>query len=63
MRWQWHTGWLGPQVRNDSLKRLGLDWPTLHGRFPRLIYSHLTAWGREGPDANLAGCAAQRSAA
>jgi crotonobetainyl-CoA:carnitine CoA-transferase CaiB-like acyl-CoA transferase len=30
-------------------QRLGLDYETLRQRYPRLIYAHLTAWGREGP--------------
>ncbi len=35
--------------------QLGLDPPTLRGRFPRLVIGSVTAFGRRGPDAGLAG--------
>ena len=38
-------------VRLPSLGRLGLDYDTLHDRFPRLIYAHFSGFGPEGPDA------------
>ena len=38
-------------VRGGGLRRLGLDYETLHPRFPRLVYAHVTGFGREGPDA------------
>jgi crotonobetainyl-CoA:carnitine CoA-transferase CaiB-like acyl-CoA transferase len=34
---------------------LGLDFPTLSKRYPRLITGTVTGFGREGPDAGLAG--------
>lgn len=41
--------------RDDSLKRAGLDWETLHARFPRLIFASITGYGRTGPNANRSG--------
>ncbi len=41
--------------RHEALERLGLDWPTLERRAPRLIYAHLTGYGQEGPDRGRAG--------
>lgn len=35
--------------RLGVMKRLGLDFPQLHARFPRLIYAELTAFGHKGP--------------
>jgi len=37
-------------VRSKALKGLGLDFEALHGRHPRLIFAHLTAWGLGGPE-------------
>src|SRR5499426_359659 len=34
---------------------LGLDWPTLAPRFPRLVVGSVSAFGRRGPAARLAG--------
>jgi crotonobetainyl-CoA:carnitine CoA-transferase CaiB-like acyl-CoA transferase len=42
-------------VRRSGLQRLGLDWEQVQERYPRLIYCHLTGWGREGPFADKAG--------
>ena len=42
-------------VRVKGLQRLGLDYETIRHRFPRLIYAHLTAWGRAGPHRDDAG--------
>lgn len=42
-------------VRADPLSRLNLDYETLHAKFPRLVYGHLTAWGREGPQKDSPG--------
>ena len=42
-------------VRVKGLQRLGLDYETIRNRFPRLIYAHLTAWGRAGPHRDDAG--------
>jgi len=36
-------------VRPEPLKRLGLDYDSVHKRHPRLVYGQLTAWGLEGP--------------
>jgi len=36
-------------VRNRSMKKLGLDYDSIKAEFPRLIYAHLSAWGRTGP--------------
>lgn len=38
-------------VRLPSLARLGLDYETLHERWPRLIYAHFSGFGTKGPDA------------
>jgi crotonobetainyl-CoA:carnitine CoA-transferase CaiB-like acyl-CoA transferase len=42
-------------VRSGPLERLGLDYSTLSKEMPHLVYAHLSAWGREGPDMNLPG--------
>lgn len=36
-------------VRMAGTQRLGLDFESVKARYPRLIYAHLTAWGRSGP--------------
>jgi formyl-CoA transferase/CoA:oxalate CoA-transferase len=41
--------------REESLRRAGLDYETLHARFPRLIYASITGYGRTGPNAGLSG--------
>src|SRR5437868_5849391 len=33
----------------------GLDWPSLAPRFPRLVVGNVSAFGRRGPAARLAG--------
>jgi crotonobetainyl-CoA:carnitine CoA-transferase CaiB-like acyl-CoA transferase len=35
-------------VRWGAIQRLGLDWDTLHAKFPRLIYFHFNGFGYEG---------------
>jgi CoA:oxalate CoA-transferase len=35
--------------RPGAMKRLGYDWPTLHERFPRLIYAAASGFGQSGP--------------
>jgi crotonobetainyl-CoA:carnitine CoA-transferase CaiB-like acyl-CoA transferase len=39
-------------VRPGSLKKLGLDYESLKGEFPRLIYTAVTGFGLSGPDAD-----------
>lgn len=39
-------------VRYAGIQRLGLDYETLHERFPRLIYLHFSGFGYEGPEAS-----------
>jgi len=39
-------------LRPQAAQRLSLDYPTLSGINPRLIYSQASGWGLEGPDAN-----------
>lgn len=41
-------------IRTGALQRLGLDYDTLAERFPELIYTHITGFGRSGPDADRA---------
>ncbi|MBL8046689.1 MAG: CoA transferase [Anaerolineales bacterium] len=41
--------------REESLKRAGLDWETLHAKFPRLIFASITGYGRTGPSAGRSG--------
>jgi crotonobetainyl-CoA:carnitine CoA-transferase CaiB-like acyl-CoA transferase len=36
-------------LRQQALVAQGLDYESLHHHFPRLVYAHLSAWGREGP--------------
>lgn len=38
-------------VRLKSLVKMGLDYESLKDRFPRLIYTHFTGFGYDGPDA------------
>lgn len=42
-------------LRIGALDRLGLDHETLAARNPGLIYAHVTAYGREGAEADRAG--------
>ena len=37
-------------TRNKSLKKLGLDWETLHEKFPRLIMGHGLGYGKRGAE-------------
>jgi crotonobetainyl-CoA:carnitine CoA-transferase CaiB-like acyl-CoA transferase len=39
-------------VRAAALARLGLDWPQLEARNPRLVYGRVTGYGERGPDAD-----------
>jgi CoA:oxalate CoA-transferase len=40
-------------LRLGALKRLGLSYEALREVNPRIIYVHASAWGSQGPDANL----------
>eukprot|EP01060_Flectonema_neradi_P011217 TRINITY_DN18319_c0_g1_i1.p1 TRINITY_DN18319_c0_g1~~TRINITY_DN18319_c0_g1_i1.p1 ORF type:complete len:431 (+),score=74.74 TRINITY_DN18319_c0_g1_i1:45-1295(+) len=39
-------------VRMQGLAKMGLDFDSLHAKFPKLIYGILTAWGMSGPKQN-----------
>ena len=41
-------------VRPGALQRIGLDFETLAGRNPRLVYGLITGYGMAGPDADRA---------
>jgi crotonobetainyl-CoA:carnitine CoA-transferase CaiB-like acyl-CoA transferase len=40
--------------RPGGLERLGLDWPTVHDRYPQLIYGSITGYGLDGPERDRA---------
>ncbi len=40
--------------RPGGLERLGLDWPTVHARYPQVIYGSITGYGLEGPERDRA---------
>eukprot|EP00928_Gymnodinium_smaydae_P048041 TRINITY_DN32091_c0_g1_i1.p1 TRINITY_DN32091_c0_g1~~TRINITY_DN32091_c0_g1_i1.p1 ORF type:complete len:390 (+),score=58.66 TRINITY_DN32091_c0_g1_i1:55-1224(+) len=42
-------------VTTQALVRLGLDYETIRERYPKLVYAHLTGWGRTGPGADRPG--------
>ena len=42
-------------LRPGRAEELGLDYATLSKRYPRMVVGNVTAFGHEGPDANLAG--------
>lgn len=42
-------------TRNKSLRNLGLDWETLHEKFPHLIFAQVTGYGEKGPEKDTAG--------
>ena len=42
-------------LRPRALERLGLDAPSLRGRYPSLVYARGHGYGVRGPDANQAG--------
>jgi len=41
--------------RPGVIERIGLDWPTVHARHPRVVYASITGWGTEGPWVDLPG--------
>eukprot|EP01062_Namystynia_karyoxenos_P048868 TRINITY_DN37343_c0_g1_i1.p1 TRINITY_DN37343_c0_g1~~TRINITY_DN37343_c0_g1_i1.p1 ORF type:complete len:861 (+),score=186.66 TRINITY_DN37343_c0_g1_i1:190-2583(+) len=42
-------------LRMPCLQRLGLSYEQLRPDYPGLVYAHLTAWGRSGPDVGMPG--------
>lgn len=42
-------------VREKSLKKLGLDYNSLKEQFPKLVYAHFTGFGNTGPDKDRPG--------
>ena len=42
-------------IRLAGIQRLGLDYDSLHEKFPRLIYCHFSGYGYEGPDKDKPG--------
>jgi len=41
--------------RPGSLARHGLDWESVHARYPRLVYGSISGYGDVGPDAGKGG--------
>ncbi len=41
--------------RTKSLTKMGLDYPTLHAKFPRLVYAQVTGYGDKGAEKDAAG--------
>jgi crotonobetainyl-CoA:carnitine CoA-transferase CaiB-like acyl-CoA transferase len=41
-------------LRESALTRAGLDWDTLHDLNDRLVYCHVSGYGRSGPDKDRA---------
>lgn len=41
--------------RQSPLKRAGLDWETLHEKYPSLVYGYVSGYGEKGPDKDLPG--------
>ncbi len=42
-------------MRENVARQSGLDWESLHARYPRLIYANVTGYGYKGPLAGRAG--------
>lgn len=42
-------------VRTGGLRRLGLDYKSLHERYPKLVYAHFSGFGPKGPVASNPG--------
>ena len=41
--------------RQNPLKKAGLDYDTLHARYPKLVYGFVSGYGEKGPDKDLPG--------
>lgn len=41
--------------RNPVLEKMGLDYETLHAKYPRLVYGQVTGYGNTGKDKDLPG--------
>ncbi len=41
--------------RPGSLARYGLDWESVHGRYPSIVYGSISGYGDVGPDASRGG--------
>ena len=41
--------------RQPPLKRAGLDWETLHAKYPSLVMGYVSGYGEKGPDKDLPG--------
>ncbi|MEG2627989.1 MAG: CoA transferase [Raoultibacter sp.] len=41
--------------RTKSLAKMGLDYETLHAKFPRLIFAHVLGYGKAGAEKDAAG--------
>ena len=41
--------------RTDALVRMGLDWESLHAKYPKLVWAQVNGFGDEGPDAAAPG--------
>ena len=42
-------------TRSKALVKLGMDWESLHEKYPSLIHAQMTGFGETGPMANDAG--------
>ncbi len=42
-------------LRDKALKKLGLDWETLHAEFPHLIWAQMRGYGEFGPEKDSPG--------
>ncbi len=42
-------------IRSRALVRLGLDWETVHAKYPKLIFAHAQGFGENGPQKDDAG--------
>ena len=41
--------------RQNPLKKAGLDYETLHAKYPKLVYGFVSGYGEKGPDKDLPG--------